>query len=409
MDLGFRTHEHRELREMTQSYSHRAQLVPTEDPDLEHLEACRPPRKWSEDSAESGCSTTTAGSEAVAAKTMRTISRRQVAAFTAAFGGVLLLCCLGAGTYGGLHSANVSHHHPLLAFLWPAQEPEVDTSAFRYDPNVTSVVTQLARAAFCSPTANWTCTPCRASGVKIQPGALQAIHGDEVLDDDSTFLYVAKMAEPESFAGKCVVAFRGTRNFDNTITDLEWNSAEVPASWKCKGCHAHAGYLQTLVQVEEKLMAAIQDSGCSRTEGIVMAGHSMGAALATLAAWLLQEKHSYKLTTVYAFESPRVVDVAFAKEFDEKVGKRVPTWRLTHYPDLVPFLPLESVAFMHVQREVFFHKHSTTPILCDGVDDKKCMMGHPVPLLTFKDEHCRLPYVEDNGDTSRGNMCACKR
>eukprot|EP00971_Amphidinium_carterae_P031449 619304-Amphidinium_carterae.1 len=38
------------------------------------------------------------------------------------------------------------------------------------------------------------------------------------------------------------------------------------------------------------------------------------------------------------------------------------------------------------------------------------MAGHLVPPWeSSNDAHCQLPYVEDDGDKTRGNMCACSR
>mmetsp|Transcript_56481 Transcript_56481/g.132480 ORF Transcript_56481/g.132480 Transcript_56481/m.132480 type:complete len:402 (+) Transcript_56481:84-1289(+) len=386
-----------------------ALLLPTEDPDLHAVEAGRGVRKWSEDSIDSCSSVATAGSAVVATKEQRTLTRRQVVGLACGCAGLALLCFFGTGTYHGLTTANLNGNQ-MLAFLWPASEPKVTEVQFAYEPLVTKVVSQLARAAFCSPTEEWSCAACKASGTELVPGAFRAIKSAGVMKKDSLFLYVAKLAHPQRLAGQCLVSFRGTRNFDNTLLDVEMSSEEVPGDWGCTGCHAHAGYLSALLDVEDELLEAMAEANCSKTEGTVVTGHSMGAALATLTSWLLQEKHNYKLSMVYAFESPRVVDVVFANAYDERVGRIAPTWRLTHYPDVVPFLPLQSAAFMHVQREVFFGGDSPDFTICNGVEDRRCMAGHLVPPWeSSNDAHCQLPYVEDDGDKTRGNMCACSR
>ena len=76
-------------------------------------------------------------------------------------------------------------------------------------------------------------------------------------------------------------------------------------------------------------------------------GHSLGAAIATHAvAHLLTNK--VKVTEFYSFGSPRVGDPNFSVWFNSIYGQDHFKARVTHCRDPVPHLPLESMAFQHI-------------------------------------------------------------
>ena len=56
---------------------------------------------------------------------------------------------------------------------------------------------------------------------------------------------------------------------------------------------------------------------------------------------------------VYTFGSPRVGNQIFAQAFDSLIGQ---TWRIVHYEDIVPHLPLVGLGFYHVARYSQFQK-----------------------------------------------------
>ncbi|GLJ56846.1 hypothetical protein SUGI_1261770 [Cryptomeria japonica] len=91
--------------------------------------------------------------------------------------------------------------------------------------------------------------------------------------------------------------------------------------------------IERLIQVYEKEMDNLS---------ITFTGHSLGAALATLSAYdikqMLCTKHNFHQipVTVFAFASPRVGNLAFAKRVEE-IGVKV--LRFVNKRDLVPKVP----------------------------------------------------------------------
>ena len=153
---------------------------------------------------------------------------------------------------------------------------------------------------------------------------------------------------------------------------------------------------------------------------VVVTGHSLGGALATLAAFELaasgydaaeagkQERQTERLMAhtnafgaasappppppraralvegVRTFGSPRVGDILFAAAYRAVLGDR--TWRVTHAHDVVPSVPVRVMGFHHVPTEVFYPdgdpnardggNATGAPVVCDGGgEDVACSDG----------------------------------
>ena len=84
---------------------------------------------------------------------------------------------------------------------------------------------------------------------------------------------------------------------------------------------------------------------------IIVAGHSLGGAMATIAALELQLKYN-KVTALYAFGCPRIGNENYAHFVDLKINDR---FRVVHNRDLVPHLPPETFGFYHIAQEIFYN------------------------------------------------------
>jgi len=153
---------------------------------------------------------------------------------------------------------------------------------------------------------------------------------DEVrfFDKRSTQCFVASN---EQFA---VVAFRGSEvwrrrgEFEPRViaSDFMTNADFWLADWR-NGGKVHRGFKKALDEVWEDLfphIAALQRRGCK----IWMTGHSLGAALATLAADRFGEVHG-----VYTFGSPRVGNHRFKENYS------IRTYRFVYGNDIVARVP----------------------------------------------------------------------
>ena len=122
------------------------------------------------------------------------------------------------------------------------------------------------------------------------------------------------------------VAFRGTEGdqWSDILTDSQF--AQIP--WL--GAHVHAGFAHAVREIEPKLTPVINRLAAGRT--LWFCGHSLGAALATLAADLYAATRG-----VCTFGSPRIGDQVFAAAFTERfVGRSV---RFVNNHDVVTHVP----------------------------------------------------------------------
>jgi len=120
------------------------------------------------------------------------------------------------------------------------------------------------------------------------------------------------------------------------------------------------------VQIRRKMV-----SGSAPT--VFVTGHSLGGALATLAALDLRVNLGLPDVRVVSFGSPRVGNYVFSKWFEKEIG---PHWRFSHNRDIVPSVPPGYMGFHHVPNEVWVVdvlSHRTLVGVCDGTgEDAKC-------------------------------------
>lgn len=143
---------------------------------------------------------------------------------------------------------------------------------------------------------------------------------------------------------KCVVAFRGSLNAANWYADVlaalqPWPLNDLAGAEWCPGCKAHYGFTMAYDELRETIHDAIADLGCTR---LVLAGHSLGAAIATIASFDLRAAMGYHVEETWTFGKPRIGNTEFVTAFGAAAaaqGVSPPLWRVVHYHDPVPRAP----------------------------------------------------------------------
>jgi hypothetical protein len=112
----------------------------------------------------------------------------------------------------------------------------------------------------------------------------------------------------------CVV-FRGTLGFQDMVSDARL----LAVRWQGKG-HVHLGFKEALDSAWPHLEARLKEI----RQPVFFTGHSLGGALATLAAArTLNSPELNSPAAVYSFGSPRVGDEAFGRVFADLFHCRV--------------------------------------------------------------------------------------
>lgn len=204
---------------------------------------------------------------------------------------------------------------------------------------------------------------------------------------------------------RILVAFRGTYSIANTIADLstvpqeyipyptdggEGDDDEVQpnADVKCNNCTVHAGFLRSWLNTRDQVVPEIRSALAQYPDyEVVLVGHSLGGAVAALAALELQGHGLHPHVTT--FGEPRVgnrelmkyIDARFdlgATPDDAQDAQQSLYRRVTHVNDPVPLLPLEEWGYYMHAGEVYISKLDLSPDVedlrrCFGDEDPTCI------------------------------------
>ncbi len=135
--------------------------------------------------------------------------------------------------------------------------------------------------------------------------------------------------------GRTVIAFRGTES--DKPEDLLADLMVKQVTWRHPGL-VHAGFEEAFAKVIDPIRTALDETGGG---SLLITGHSLGAAVATLVAADLRERRPALIT----FGSPRVGNADFARLLD-----RVTVARFVDCCDVVARIPPEAFNTPHIKR-----------------------------------------------------------
>ncbi len=152
----------------------------------------------------------------------------------------------------------------------------------------------------------------------------------KILRGFSTQGFVARHGEA------LVVAFRGTEPIkaDDWLSDVNYHQREL--SMEVPGL-VHGGFANALGEIADDMLAAVTELDRSASRRIFVTGHSLGGALAVLAAALIRFGAGREVAGVFTYGQPRVGDPAFSAGFDDALGEA--TFRYVNDLDIVPHVP----------------------------------------------------------------------
>jgi predicted lipase len=145
------------------------------------------------------------------------------------------------------------------------------------------------------------------------------------------------------------ILFPGTASLHDARTDAMIKKM----SWLHAG-HVHRGFMRAYGCVAQRLINEL-----GGVDEVFIAGHSLGGALATLAADDLSHL-GWRVMGVYTFGSPRVGNWTFARRYNERLAPV--THRLTNAGDPVPWVPFVFGTYRHVAREFYLNREGSVDI-----------------------------------------------
>lgn len=143
-----------------------------------------------------------------------------------------------------------------------------------------------------------------------------------------------------------ILAFRGTE----ACCLKDWMGNADIVTVKACGGRVHRGFSLGLEAIWQEILIQLQRFR-TNNQTLFITGHSLGAALATLAAAKLPAV-GQAVQGLYTFGSPRVGCPEFAHAFNQSFKNR--TFRFVNHNDLVTRVALRSLGYDHVGKCLYF-------------------------------------------------------
>ena len=144
-----------------------------------------------------------------------------------------------------------------------------------------------------------------------------------------------------------VLAFRGTEpdKLIDWVSDVKVRREKGPVG------KVHRGFKGALNRIWPAVSAYVSTIR-THNQKIWITGHSLGAALATLAAARMEIVDGVSVQGLYTFGHPRTGDEDFAVGCDAALPGRA--YRFVNNNDVVPRLPPRKMGYSHIGRFVYF-------------------------------------------------------
>ncbi|KAL9122820.1 MAG: hypothetical protein Q9187_000630 [Circinaria calcarea] len=198
------------------------------------------------------------------------------------------------------------------------------------------LMAEYAAAAYCpgnndSPGNQITCPAGNCPHVEAANATTMEEFRNTRITDDTGFLAI------DNINRIIVLSFRGTSSRVNKLTDLKF--IRTPTGW-CKKCSVHLGFWEAWMEAKNMIMAKVKAAVTVHPDfRLVITGHSLGAAIATLAAGDIRRIDSHLLDIT---ELPYVNATMLMLEegYDEKALNKL---HVTFPPGSVSSMAAEAV------------------------------------------------------------------
>ncbi|KAJ7633798.1 alpha/beta-hydrolase [Mycena polygramma] len=188
-----------------------------------------------------------------------------------------------------------------------------------------------------------------------------------------------------------VVSFRGTFSVADAVTDVDLFLTPFVSPGISKSFEVHSGFLDAYNDVADTVLSTVEDQVAKfPAYTVVVTGHSLGGALASLGAVSLKTAIPAASMKLYTFGQPRTGDPGYAAFVDSTIGvdnifRGVHTsGTLTNRTDGVPTIIPEVLGYQHHSTEYWQFEdpdsstdETTTVTKCTGDEDPTCSDSIP--------------------------------
>lgn len=178
------------------------------------------------------------------------------------------------------------------------------------------------------------------------------------------------------------VVFRGSSSIANWFANLDAISMRYPP---CTNCYVHKGFYDAEQSVIANIITQVSALRSKYpTYQVIVTGHSLGAALATLAA--VDIKNAGIPVRLFNYGSPRVGDNTFSAWVSSWLTDHS---RVTHRKDAVVHQPVSGNIqhWTHIDGEYFEPTNEVILQNCYGYEDPKCCYQYNLATGNSIDDH----------------------
>ncbi|KAF9699096.1 hypothetical protein EKO04_003098 [Ascochyta lentis] len=232
-----------------------------------------------------------------------------------------------------------------------ANKRAIDTSLLQ----TFRLMSQYASAAYCSNNFN-------SPGDQIQCGSGNCPLVEQA--DSATVLEYSKTETLTDVTGfvainhtnrAIIISFRGSQSIDNWLTNFDFGFTNTDI---CPDCTAHSGFWNSWVDARTTVLPAVKAASTQYPSyRISVTGHSLGGAIAPIAA--AQLRNQGLNASLYTFGSPRISGPKLSSYISNQAGGN---YRVTHWNDPVPKLPLVTMGYVHISPEYYINKKNKVAI-----------------------------------------------
>ncbi|KAI1335261.1 alpha/beta-hydrolase [Xylariaceae sp. FL0016] len=198
----------------------------------------------------------------------------------------------------------------------------------------------------------------------------------------------------DNVASNIIVSVRGSSSVRNWLTDFRFGKVSCDFF---DGCEAHDGFVHALDEIKASVVLSVTAAAKHHpSHTLVVTGHSLGGAVATLLAAHLRRQGL--AADLYTYGAPRVGTPALAEFLTAQAhdnGDGGPgagtgpvaagrNFRVTHYYDPVPRMPPLSFGYAHASPEYWLAAGPYSRVAygvgdvreCLGILNASCNAGH---------------------------------
>lgn len=205
---------------------------------------------------------------------------------------------------------------------------------------------QYSAAAYClsnnnSPNTKITCPQGNCARVEAANTSTLTEFENSLVSDVTGFVAT------DTTNNLIVLSFRGSRSVRNWITNVNFPAGPTTI---CADCLAHNGFWISWLEAQKNVLDAVAKARAQYPNfKIVSTGHSLGGALASLAAGTLRSQGT--TVDLYTYGAPKIGLQGISNYLSAtNLGAN---YRVTHKNDPVPKLPPALLGYRHISPEYY--------------------------------------------------------